>query len=58
VSRSGETLECFGYVPDELVESVRAQLGEKTRRGDLSAEDAETILEAYRSRLAQYTYLD
>jgi len=55
---SGETLACFGYVPEELVESVRAQLAERTRRGDLGEGEAETILDAYRSRLAQYTYLD
>jgi arginine decarboxylase len=55
---AGETLACFGYVPEELVESVRAQLADKTRRGDVSSDEAEAILEAYRSRLAQYTYLD
>ena len=55
---SGETLACFGYDPAELIESVRAQLAERSRRGDLTGEEADVILESYRSRLAQYTYLD
>ena len=55
---AGETLACFGYVPEDLVESVRVQVAEKARRGDLTPDEADAILETYRSRLAQYTYLD
>jgi arginine decarboxylase len=55
---AGETLACFGYDVAELVEAVRAQLRERTNRGEMSIEAAETFLETYRARLGQYTYLD
>jgi arginine decarboxylase len=53
-----ETLASFGYDVSDLAEAVKAQLRERTNRGEISADDAAEILENYTSRLAQYTYLD
>jgi arginine decarboxylase len=53
-----ETLASFGYDGSDLTEAVKAQLRERTNRGEISADDAAEILENYTSRLAQYTYLD
>jgi len=55
---AGETLACFGYDASELVEAVRAQLRERTNRGEMTADESEAFLETYRGRLGQYTYLD
>jgi arginine decarboxylase len=55
---AGETLACFGYDAAELTESVKAQLRERTDRGEMSEEEAASFLDAYARRLAQYTYLD
>jgi arginine decarboxylase len=55
---ASDTLSCFGYDRSDLVEAVKAQLRERTNRGEISDEDAEAFLENYTSRLSQYTYLD
>jgi arginine decarboxylase len=55
---AGETLACFGYDAAELTESVKAQLRERTDRGEMSEEEAASFLDAYARRLSQYTYLD
>jgi arginine decarboxylase len=56
--QAGETLGCFGYDVGELTEAVRAQLRQRTDRGEIAAQEAVELLETYRRRLAQYTYLD
>jgi arginine decarboxylase len=53
-----ETLACFGYEQDELVESVASGLREKTARGEMSREAAAELVNEYRQKLAHYTYLD
>jgi len=53
-----ETLASFGYDRSDLTEAVKAQLRERTNRGEISAEDAAAFLENYSARLSQYTYLD
>ena len=55
---ASETLACFGYDRADLAEAVKAQLRERTNRGEISEEDAATFLENYTARLSQYTYLD
>jgi arginine decarboxylase len=55
---AAETLACFGYDAAELTESVRAQLRERTNRGEMSETDAAAFLDTYAQRLLQYTYLD
>jgi arginine decarboxylase len=53
-----ETMAEFGYEEAELVESVSANLREKVNRGELQRDAAEALIEDYRQRLTQYTYLD
>jgi arginine decarboxylase len=53
-----DTLSCFGYEDAELIDSVSAALREKVNRGEIAAETAEELVESYRQRLSQYTYLD
>jgi arginine decarboxylase len=55
---AADTLACFGYDAAEMAEAVRAQLRERTNRGEISQEDADAFIENYKQRLAQYTYLD
>ena len=55
---ASETLACFGYDRADLAEAVKAQLRERTNRGEISEEDAAAFLENYTARLSQYTYLD
>ncbi len=52
-----DTLSCFGYDEDEMAEKVRGALRERIDRGEMSGEDAQTLLETYRDRLREYTYL-
>jgi arginine decarboxylase len=56
--QAGETLACFGYDVTEMAAAVQAKLRERTGRGEIGADEAEALLEVYRRRLAQYTYLD
>jgi arginine decarboxylase len=53
-----DTMACFGYDEAELVEKVSTNLRERVHRGEISREDADELVESYRHRLAQYTYLD
>ncbi len=55
---SRDTLSCFGYDEQELIETVGANLRERVNRGDMGREDADGLLEEYRQRLTHYTYLD
>jgi len=55
---ASETLSCFGYDPTELIEAVRARIRERTDRGEITEAEATAILDDYKLRLAQYTYLD
>jgi len=55
---AAETLACFGYDGGDLTESVKAQLRERTNRGEISAEDAAAFLDSYAAGLSHYTYLD
>ena len=55
---ASETLACFGYDRADLAEAVKAQLRERTNRGEISEGDAAAFLENYTARLSQYTYLD
>jgi arginine decarboxylase len=52
-----ETLACFGYDAEELAEAVRTKLRERVQSGEMTAEEADGLLETYRGRLEQYTYL-
>lgn len=54
---AAETLDCFGFPIDGLVETIEAGLSRATEAGELSPEEATSLLEAYRSHLRQYTYL-
>jgi len=53
-----ETMAEFGYDEAEMVESVSANLREKVNRGEIQREEAEELIDDYRQRLTQYTYLD
>jgi arginine decarboxylase len=53
-----DTIQCFGYGHDELVDSVERGLGERVERGELGLADSEELLADYRRGLAGYTYLD
>ena len=54
---AGDTLRCFGFHDDELVESIEAKLREQVNDGGLDRGDAAELLEDYRLRLRRYTYL-
>jgi arginine decarboxylase len=53
-----DTMAEFGYEEAELVESVSTNLREKVNRGEIQRDEAEALIEDYRQRLTQYTYLD
>ena len=53
-----DTLSTFGYEENELVATITAGLRERVGRGEISQEDADALLEDFRRRLSQYTYLD
>jgi arginine decarboxylase-like protein len=53
-----ETLSTFGYEENELVATITTGLRERVGRGEISQEDADALLEDFRRRLSQYTYLD
>ncbi len=55
---ASEALRWFGYDADELVEGIRQSLEGGVAASRIAAEEAPTLLEDYRARLAQYTYLD
>ncbi len=60
--RSGETaretLGCFGYDGEELVEMVETAVRERVNAGAISREDGDAIVSTYRERLDSYTYLE
>jgi arginine decarboxylase len=56
--QAAHALRYFGYEEEEFVRAIDAGLRERVRRGELSAEDAASLLEDYRRRLGHYTYLD
>jgi arginine decarboxylase len=53
-----ETMSCFGYEEAELVERVSVVLREKVNRGEMPPKTADELVESYREKLTQYTYLD
>jgi arginine decarboxylase-like protein len=53
-----DTLSTFGYEEGELVTSITSGLRERVGRGEISQQDADELLEDFRRRLTQYTYLD
>jgi len=56
--RAADTLRSYGYHEDELTSRVETVLREKVKHGELPQAQAEELLEDYRERLLQYTYLD
>jgi arginine decarboxylase len=54
---AADTLACFGYEQEELVERVAGGLREKVHRGEMDREEAARLLDDYRERLTHYTYL-
>lgn len=53
-----ETLACFAYEEQDLVDAVAAGLRDRVQRGEIDREDADALLDDYRQRLGHYTYLD
>jgi arginine decarboxylase len=56
--RASDTLRTVGYLEQELVERVDAELHKRTERGQLGREEAVCLLKDYRERLCRYPYLD
>jgi arginine decarboxylase len=56
--RAWETMACFGYDQAEMGEAVAVAVRERVNAGELSSEDGDRVLDTFRERLEQYTYLD
>lgn len=55
---AGHTLRAFGYSEDDLSETVARALGERVSAGDLDEAEAAGLIESYRRRLRELTYLE
>ncbi len=56
--RARDTLSHFGYHEERLLSGVQANLRERLQRGEIDPGLADELLDEYRRRLDQYTYLD
>jgi len=56
--RARDTLGQLDYDAEELVDKIRHELAERVESGSMAAEEADSLLEDYRTRLERYTYLD
>jgi arginine decarboxylase len=52
-----EVLELFGYRPEAMIESVRAQADARVESGDLTQDAADRVVAEYAESLDGYTYL-
>ena len=56
--RASEVLNWFGYDAGELVDGIQHALEGAVEASRIGPDEAPGLLEDYRMRLAQYTYLD
>jgi len=56
--QAGQALSYFGFDERELIERVEAGLQEQVDGGEMQADEAGVLLDDYRRRLSQYTYLE
>ena len=56
--RASDVLKWFGYDSGELVRGIERALAEGVAASRIGPEEAPGLLDDYRDRLAQYTYLD
>ena len=55
---ASEVLRWFGYDATELIQGIERALEGGVEASRIAPEEASALLDAYRDRLAQYTYLD
>ena len=53
-----DVLACFGFSEADLVGGIGSALSERVDAGELSRDEAASLLEEYRGGLRRYTYLD
>jgi arginine decarboxylase len=55
---AGETLACFGYDGEEMLEMIESSARERINAGQMTEDEARAFLDSFRSRLSRYTYLE